>query len=56
MEGTSRTTAAGNVNIIARLMQWTRNPTSSLNEPWAERERQRRTAGVTLNIKNGTRF
>lgn len=46
MEGTNRTTAAGNVSMIAMLMQWTRNPTSSLNEPWAEGERQRGTAGV----------
>lgn len=33
-EGTNRTTAAGNVIMIDMLMQWTRNPTPSLNEPW----------------------
>lgn len=45
MEETDRTTAAGNVSIIAMLMQWTRSPTSSLNEPWEEREKQRGTEG-----------
>lgn len=54
-EGTNRTTAAGNVSMIAMLMQWTRNPTSSENEPWAEREedRESRSFFFTLILKDG---
>lgn len=40
-EGSSSTTAAGNVIRTAMFMQWTRHPNCSLNEPWDRTQRSR---------------
>lgn len=40
MEGTNRTTAAGKIRVTDRLMQWTSNPTCSLNEPCTESKKK----------------
>lgn len=50
IEGTHSTTAAGNVSKIDKLMQWTRNPANSPNEPWLDKKK-RNLSTFTSNLK-----